>query len=49
MILYVIPMKTKGEVLQAVKKFVKEVGAPDAIIFDSAREQKYQYMSKLLN
>jgi hypothetical protein len=27
---YVVPMKSKGEVLQAVKQFAKEIGAPDA-------------------
>ena len=38
--LYVVPMKSKSEVLQAVKQFAKEIGAPDAIICDSASEQK---------
>ena len=28
----VIPMKRKGEVLQAMKQFAKEIGAPDAIV-----------------
>jgi hypothetical protein len=36
---YVIPMKSKAEVLQAVKQFAKEIGAPDAIICDMAGEQ----------
>jgi hypothetical protein len=31
-------MKSKIEVLQAVKQFAKEVGAPDAIICDMAGE-----------
>ena len=35
--------------LQAVKQFKKEVGAPDAIIYDAIHEQKSQEMSKLLN
>ena len=35
---YVVPMKTKIEVLEDVKKFAKEFGAPDAIISDTARE-----------
>lgn len=43
---YVVPMKTKGEVLQAVKQFAKEVGAPEAIIADSAREQKSAELRK---
>jgi hypothetical protein len=29
-------MKSKSEVLQAVKEFAKEIGAPDAIICDAA-------------
>eukprot|EP00957_Ditylum_brightwellii_P179458 13670771-Ditylum_brightwellii.AAC.1 len=33
--LYAVPLKSKGEVLQAVKQFAKEVGAPDASICDS--------------
>jgi hypothetical protein len=37
---YVVPMRSKKEVLQAVKQFAKEIGAPDAIIADAAREQK---------
>ena len=32
-------MRTKSEVLQAVKPFAKEIGAPDAIICDMSREQ----------
>jgi hypothetical protein len=34
-----VPMKSKADVLQAVKQFVKEIGAPDAIICDMAGEQ----------
>ena len=37
--LYVVPMMRKGEVLQSVTQFAKEVGAPDMIISDMAREQ----------
>ena len=36
---YVVPMKSKSEVPQALKQFAKEIGAPDAIICDAAREQ----------
>ena len=36
---YGIPMKSKSEVLLAVKMFAKEIGALDAIICDAAREQ----------
>ena len=37
--IYVVPMKKKSEVILAVKQFSKEVGAPEAIICDAAREQ----------
>ncbi len=46
---YVVPMKTKSEVMQAVKQFAKEIGAPDAIISDAAAEQNSQAMKKFLN
>ena len=38
--IYVVPMKSKGDVLSAVKMFAKEIGAPDAIIYDAAGDQK---------
>jgi hypothetical protein len=41
-------MKSKSEVLQAVKQFAKEVGAPDAIICDAASEQKSADLKKFL-
>lgn len=44
---YVVPMRQKSDVLQAVKQFAKEIGAPDAIISDSAREQKSLAVRKL--
>jgi hypothetical protein len=31
---YMVPMKKESEVLQAVKQFVKAIGAPEAIIWD---------------
>ena len=37
--LYIVPMKQKSEVIQAVKQFAKEVGAPDAIVCDMASKQ----------
>jgi hypothetical protein len=43
---YVVPMKTKGEVLQALKQFAKEIGAPDAIVSDPAAEQSSQKLRK---
>ncbi len=36
---YVVPMKAKSKVLQAVKQFAKEIGAPDALICDMSVEQ----------
>jgi hypothetical protein len=43
-------MKTKSgtDILHAVKEFAKEIGAPDAIICDAAREQKSQDIRKFL-
>jgi hypothetical protein len=38
----------KSEVLQAVKEFAKEIGAPDAIICDAASEQKSKPLRKFL-
>ena len=38
--LYVVPMRSKSDVLLVVKQFMKEVGAPDALISDGAGEQK---------
>ena len=46
--LYVVPMKSKSEVLQAVKQFAKEIGAPDAIICDSESEQKSRDLRKFM-
>jgi hypothetical protein len=43
---YVVPMKSKSEVLHAVKQFAKEIGAPDAIISDAAGEQSSQKLRK---
>ena len=40
-------MKRKSEVLSAIKQFAKEVGAPDAIISDMAKEQVLQDMRNL--
>eukprot|EP00957_Ditylum_brightwellii_P098196 7481749-Ditylum_brightwellii.AAC.2 len=37
--LYTVPMERRREVLQAVKKFVKEIGIWNAIIADAAKEQ----------
>lgn len=45
---YVVPMKAKSEVLDAVKQFAKEIGAPDAIIADASREQTKSNLRKFL-
>jgi hypothetical protein len=42
----VVPLKSKSEVLPAVKQFAKEIGAPDAIISDAAGEQSSQALRK---
>jgi hypothetical protein len=47
--IYVVPMKRKGDVLQALKQFAKEIGAPDAIICDAAREQKSAELKRFCN
>ena len=36
---YVVPMRWKGEVLQAMKQFAKEIGAPDAFVANMSGEQ----------
>ena len=43
---YVVPMCSKTEVLQAVKKFAKEIRAPDTIILDAAGEQTSKALMK---
>ena len=45
---YVVPMKSCSEVLQAVKQFVSEVGAPDVLICDATLEQKSKNLKKFL-
>ena len=42
----VVLMKSKSEVLQAVKQFVQEIGAPDAIISDTSGEQISKVLRK---
>ncbi len=39
-------MKAKSEVLQAVKQFAKEIGAPDALICDMSGEQTSNALKK---
>ena len=47
--IYVVTMKHKSEVLAAIKLFAKEVGAPDAIVSDMAKEQVSQDVRKFCN
>ena len=44
---YVLPMKSNSEVLQAIKKFSKQIGASDAIIPDAVSERKFQALWKI--
>ena len=44
---YVVPMKRKSEVIQAMKQFAKEIGAPDALIVDMAKEQTSDEMKNV--
>ena len=46
---YVVPMRRKGEVLQAMKQFAKEVGAPDAFIADMSGEQMSKEVKAFCN
>jgi hypothetical protein len=46
---YVVPMRRKGGVLQAIKQFAKEIGAPDAFIADMSGEQMSRRVKKLCN
>ena len=44
--LYVCPMRSKGDVILAVKQFAKAIGAPDALICDAAGEQTSKDLRK---
>ena len=47
--IYIIPMRRKSEVLQAIKQFAKEIGVPTSIIADMAGEQMSQVVRKFCN
>ena len=47
--LYVVPMQWKSEVLQVIKQFAKEIGAPTSIIADMSGEQTSQEVRKFCN
>ena len=38
--IYVVPMNSNKELVQSPKQFAKYIGAPDAIVSDTAPEQK---------
>ena len=46
--MYAIPMKSKSKVMQYVKGFTKDIGAPDSIICDAASDQKSKSLRKFL-
>lgn len=37
--IYVVPMRRRSDVLQAIKQFTKEIGAPDSLVADMSGEQ----------
>ena len=45
---FVVPLKGKGDVPQALRLFFKKVGVPDAIICDQSREQTRGESQKLI-
>ena len=47
--LYVVPLKCKSEVMSVVKQFIKEIGAPDAIVCDMLIEQTSPEVKTFLN
>ena len=47
--LYVMPMQRKSEILQAIKQFAKEIGAPTSIIADMSGEQMPHEVRKFCN
>ena len=46
---YVVPMKSKSEVLQAIKMFAKEIGALDAFVCDMSGEQMSSDIKRFCN
>ena len=45
----VVPMRWKSEVLQAIRQFAKEIGAPTSIIADMSSEQMSHEVRKFCN
>jgi len=46
---YVVPLRTKSDVLYAVKQFAKEVCAPKAIVCDASKEQTSLYLKRFMS
>ena len=46
---YVVPMKSKSEVLKSDKQFAKEIGAPESIIYYMSGEQTSKSLKKFCN
>ena len=46
---YVVPMKSKGDVLHAMKQFVKEIGTPEAFVCDMSGEQMSSNIKQFCN
>ena len=44
--IYIVPMRTRLDLLSAVKQFAKEIGAPEAIICDHSGEQSSDKVKK---
>ena len=47
--MYVVPMKSKTEIVQAVKQFAKEIGVPTALILDLEGTQSSHDLKKTAN
>ena len=47
--IYMVPMRSKADVLLAIKQFAKEIGAPDAIVCDASKEQTKTDLKRFLN
>ncbi len=47
--IYMVPMRSKADVLLAIKQFAKEIGAPDAIVCDASKEQTKTELKRFLN
>ena len=44
-LVYVVPMTSKGDVIQSVKQFSMQIGAPEVIICDTEDEKTSNYIN----